>query len=96
MEIKHEQNQSKGAFYVEEEGIRLAELEYSMANENLLIINHTEVDELLKGKNIGNQLVNIAADFARANHYKIFPLCPFANAVMKKRKAAFADVLRDN
>jgi len=57
-----------------------------MANENLMIINHTDVDELLKGKNIGNQLVNMAADFARAHHYKIFTLCPFANAVMKKRQ----------
>ena len=85
MEIKQEQNQSKGTFNVEEEGLRLAELEYSMANENLMIINHTEADELLKGKNIGNQLVNMAADFARAHHYKIFTLCPFANAVMKKK-----------
>ena len=95
MEIKQEQNQSKGTFNVEEDGLMLAALEYSMANENLMIINHTEIDELLKGKNIGNQLVNMAAHFARAHHYKIFPLCPFANAVMKK-KAAFADVLRDN
>jgi len=96
MEIKQEQNQSKGVFYVEEEGKRLAALEYSIANDNLMIINHTEVDEQLKGKNIGNQLVYTAADFARSNHYKILPLCPFAHAVMKKRKAEFADVLRDN
>lgn len=96
MEIKHEQTESKGVFYVEEEGKRLAELEYSIANNNLMIISHTEVDEILKGKNVGNQLVNAAADFARTNHYKILPLCPFANAVMKKRKAEFADVLRDN
>lgn len=63
---------------------------------NLLIINHTEVNEILKGKNIGNQLVNTVAEFTLTNHYKIFPMWPFANAVMKKRKAEFADVLRDN
>ena len=96
MEIKQEQNESKGVFYMEQDGKRLAELAYSMANNNLMIINHTEVNEILKGKNVGNQLVNAAADFARTNHYKILPLCPFANAVMKKRKAEFADVLRDN
>ena len=50
MEIKQEQNESKGVFYVEEEGKRLAELEYSIANNNLMIISHTEVDEILKGK----------------------------------------------
>ena len=48
MGIKQEQNQSKGTFNVEEDGLRLAELEYSMANKNLMIINHTKVDELFK------------------------------------------------
>ena len=57
MEIKQEQNQSKGIFYVEEEGKRLAELQYSMANNNLLVINHMEVNEILQGKNVGKQLV---------------------------------------
>ena len=96
MDIKQEQNESKGVFYVEEDGKRLAALDYSVADNSCMIINHTEVNEILKGKNVGNQLVNAAADFARTNHYKILPLCPFANAVMKKRKAEFADVLRDN
>lgn len=96
MEIKHEQKESKGVFYVEQEGKRVAELQYCMANNNLLIINHTEGDEILKSKNIGKQLGNDTAAFARAHHYKIFPLCPFANTIMKKRKAEFADVLRDN
>jgi predicted GNAT family acetyltransferase len=72
----------------------LAKLEYSLAESNLMIINHTEVDDSLKGKNIGNQLVNAAVEFARAHQLKIFPLCPFANAVMKKKKAQYADVLR--
>ena len=96
MEIKQQQTGTKGLFYVEGPTKTLAELEYSMANENLMIINHTEVDDSLKGKNVGYQLVNAAADFARLNHFKIFPLCPFANAVMKKKKAEYADVLRDN
>ncbi len=61
-----------------------------------MIINHTEVDDSLKGKNVGYQLVNAAAGFARLNHLKNFPLCPFANAVMKKKKAEYADVLRDS
>ena len=40
--------------------------------------------------------MNTAVAFAKANHLKILPLCPFANAVMKKRKTEFADVFRDN
>lgn len=94
MEIKQEQTKTKGVFYVEDDKKRLAELEYSMTDNNLMIINHTEVDEVLKGKNVGYQLVNSAVEYARANHLKIFPLCPFANAVMKKKKTEYADVLR--
>ena len=60
MEIKQEQAGSKGIFYVEVAQKRLAELEYSLAESNLMIINHTEVDDSLKGKNVGNQLVDAA------------------------------------
>ena len=86
MEIKQQQTAIKGSFYVESPTKTLAEMDYPMANKNLMIINHTEVDDSLKGKNVGYQLVNAAVDFARLNHLKIFPLWPFANAVMKKRK----------
>lgn len=43
MEIKQQQTGTKGSFYVEGPTKILAEIEYSMANENLMIINHTEV-----------------------------------------------------
>ena len=94
MEIKQEQTKTKGVFYVEDDKKRLAEMEYSLTDNNLMIINHTEVDEVLKGKNVGYQLVNAAVEYARAKHLKIFPICPFTNAVMKKKKTEYADVLR--
>jgi predicted GNAT family acetyltransferase len=40
--------------------------------------------------------VNRAVEYARANDMKILPLCPFANAVFKKKAAEFGDVLRRN
>ena len=43
MEIKQQQTGTKGSFYVEGPTKILAEIAYSMANENLMIINHTEV-----------------------------------------------------
>jgi hypothetical protein len=57
-----------------------------------MIIEHTEVNDELKGQNVGFQLVKTAVEFARANNIKIIPLCPFANSVFK-RKPEFADVL---
>jgi uncharacterized protein len=40
--------------------------------------------------------VHTAVEYARANHIKILPLCPFAKSVFDKKGAEFADVLRAN
>jgi hypothetical protein len=96
MLIQHKQEASKGSFYVAEENNVLAEMTYTMASPELMIIDHTEVDDALRGKNVGYQLVNTAVAYARNNHIKILPLCPFAKSVFDKKKEAFADVLRTN
>ena len=96
MLIKQKQESSKCSFYVEENEIILAEITYSMAGDSLMIIDHTEVSDELRGKNVGYQLVHTAVEYARANHIKILPLCPFAKSVFDKKGAEFADVLNGN
>ena len=92
MQIQHEQSGSKGAFYVAENGTRLAEMTYSKAGDAMIIIDHTEVSDALRGKGAGKQLVGAAVDHARKNNLKILPLCPFAKSVFEKVKE-FQDVL---
>ncbi len=92
MDIQHEQSTSKGAFYIEENGARLAEMTYSKAGDALIIIDHTEVSDALRGKGAGKQLVSAAVDHARKNNLKILPLCPFAKSMFEKVKD-FQDVL---
>ena len=94
MLIQHNQDVSKGSFYVEEAGKVLAEMTYSMTGTDLMIIDHTEVDDELRGKNVGYQLVHTAVEYARSNHIKILPLCPFAKSVFDKKMTEFGDVLR--
>jgi predicted GNAT family acetyltransferase len=96
MLIQKKEDGTKGSFYVEENGIVLAEMTYSMTGANLMIIDHTEVSDTLRGKNVGYQLVHSAIEYARTNHIKILPLCPFAKSVFDKKGAEFADVLRGN
>jgi len=96
MLIQQKQDGSKGSFYVAENGVIQAEMTYSMTGTTLLIIDHTEVSDELRGKNVGYQLVHTAVEYARANHIKILPLCPFAKSVFDKKGAEFADVLRGN
>jgi predicted GNAT family acetyltransferase len=84
MEIKFEQTETKGAFYVEESGTRLAEMTFSKAGTSMIIIDHTQVSDALRGKNTGKQLVAAAVEYARKNQIKILPLCPFAKSVFDK------------
>ena len=84
MEIKQIENGSKGAFVIEENNERLAEMTYSKAGDLFIIIDHTEVSDKLRGKGAGKQLVAKAVAYARAKGIKILPLCPFARAVFDK------------
>lgn len=84
MDIKHKLKDSKGLFYIEKNGIVGAEMTYSKAGDSLIIIDHTEVNELFKGIGLGLILVEAAVNFARENEIKIMPLCPFAKAMIQE------------
>lgn len=94
MDIQQKQNGNKGSFFVQEGEEILAEMTYTMAGDSIMIIDHTEVSEVLKGKNAGYKLVSKGADYARANHLKIIPLCPFAKSFFERKKEEFKDVLK--
>lgn len=94
MLIQHTEKDNQGSFFIEEDNIILAEMDYSLSQTNTMIILHTEVDEVLKGRNIGNQLLNRAVEYARVKQYKIIPLCPFVKSVFEKRPDEFKDVVK--
>ncbi|OEK04377.1 GNAT family N-acetyltransferase [Roseivirga misakiensis] len=80
--ILEKESETKGSFYIEENGDILAEMTYSKAGEERIIIDHTEVSEKLRGKGAGVQLVEYAVDFVRKKGIKLLPLCPFAKATL--------------
>jgi uncharacterized protein len=92
MDIQRIEHGSKGAFIINVKDERLAEMTYSKAGDKLIIIDHTDVSDALRGKGAGKQLVHAAVEYARANQIKIIPLCPFAKAVFDKTPE-FKDVL---
>lgn len=93
MEILHKVNGPKGSFYIEKDGMQAAEMTYTMAGEGILIIDHTEVTDTLRGTGAGVKLVMAAVEHARINELKIIPLCPFAKSVFDK-KEEIRDVLK--
>jgi uncharacterized protein len=61
-----------------------AELTYSVTSPTLVIADHTEVSEALRGTGAGLLLVERLVADARAEGFKIMPLCPFTNAMRRK------------
>jgi predicted GNAT family acetyltransferase len=90
--IAHEETGHRGAFFLERDGKRLAEMTYTAAGATRIIIDHTDVSDELRGTGTGAKLVAAAVEWARAANKKIIPLCPFARSVFDKTPA-YKDVL---
>ncbi len=82
--IEHQETGNTGAFVVQQSGERLAEMTYSRTNPALIIIDHTHVDERLKGQGVGRQLLDALVAWARETKTKVVALCPFAKAQFDK------------
>jgi predicted GNAT family acetyltransferase len=82
--ISHEETGHRGAFYIEQDGTRVAEMTYSRANPSLVIIDHTEVDKSLGGQGIARKLLDAAVAWARATNTKVMATCPYASAQFAK------------
>ncbi|WP_113663171.1 GNAT family N-acetyltransferase [Pedobacter nanyangensis] len=92
MEIIQENEDRRGLFKAVEDGKEAGVMTYTWAGSTKFIIDHTEVNPNFKGKGVGQQMVMKAVEYARANHLKIMPLCPFAKSVFDKNPD-IADVL---
>lgn len=88
-----EEDSKKGKAYVGKLSSTQAEMTFSKAGDKLLIIDHTEVDDSLRGQGVGRKLLNVIVEKARANGLKILPLCPYAKSVFEK-DATIQDVLK--
>ncbi len=84
MEVLHKELKSKGIFYIEENGKPLANMYYSRYSPEHIVIDHTEVDDALRGKGAGKQMVARAVEWARENNIRVTPACPFAHSLFQK------------
>lgn len=90
--IEHEEDDGRGAFFLEREDIRLAEMTYSRAAPTLVIIDHTLVDEQLRGLGVARKLLDAAVAWARETGTKVTATCPYASAQFAK-DPSIGDVL---
>ena len=93
MDYKIEQKESggKGMFFVEEDGSIVGHLLYSMQEDGIMSLDHTEVDPKMSGKGLASKLVKHSVDFAREKNYKIHPRCTYA-AMQFERHGEYKEV----
>ncbi len=84
MYIEIKEQDSKGAATAIENEQQAGEMTYSIASNDFIIIDHTEVNPEFKGKGVGKQLLYTIVEMAREKNLKILPLCPFVSAMFKK------------
>ena len=62
------------------QGNEAGEVTYSRAGDNILIIDHTGVDDAHRGQGLAAKLVFHVVEKAKKEHLKVMPLCPFAKS----------------
>ena len=83
-EVQLKISNKSGVFYIEINGNEEAMMTFFMSDDNKMTIDHTEVNPGNEGKGLGKKLVVKAIEFARANNYKIVPVCSFVKSVIEK------------
>lgn len=62
----------------------LAEVTFPNIDENIVEINHTFVDETLRGKGVANQLLEKLTEYMLENNLKCIPTCTYAISWFEK------------
>lgn len=81
--VAREDSSTGGRYVIKADGAE-AEMTYSRAGTTRIIIDHTGVPDAMRGTGAGKAMVAQAVADARAEDFKIIPLCPFAKATLDK------------
>ena len=91
--VTHLPDGHRGAFVIARDGKQLATMTYTVADNVGIIIDHTEVDPVLRGTGAGGKLLDALVEWVRSTGQKVVPVCPFAKAQFDKRPE-IQDVLK--
>jgi uncharacterized protein len=90
--ISHEDNGRDGAFFMLQDGVRIAEMTYRHAGDGVANFDHTFVDPSLRGKGVARALFDAAIAWVRERNLRIVPACSYVRAQFA-RDASLRDLL---
>jgi predicted GNAT family acetyltransferase len=89
--VLHTEHGEGGAFFIEEGGTRVAAMTYRRMGASRILIDHTEVDPLLRGRGMARILLDAAVAWARQTGTRIEASCSYV-LVQFARDASLQDV----
>lgn len=93
--ISYSETDSKGRYAATVEGkAGEAELTTSKVSDTLVIADHTDVPDSMRGTGVGRALAEQLIADARAKGQRIVPLCPFVRAHSLKHREELSDVIQ--
>jgi uncharacterized protein len=81
----------RGAFFMEKQGVRVAEMEVGIASGNLTVY-HTEVDDELKGTGVASKLMAEMITYAQDHKLKVIPLCAYVLSQFKRHPEQYSAI----
>ena len=82
--IRHAETGTRGAFYIQMNGERVAEQTYARLGANRVMIDHTAVGVKLQGRGIARRLLNALVAWARESGTRVSATCAYAKAQFQK------------
>ncbi|MBX3510766.1 MAG: N-acetyltransferase [Hyphomonadaceae bacterium] len=93
--IRKEEQGAKGRYVASVEGqADVGEMTFTRLSDKLIIVDHTGVPDSLRGMGVGQALAAHVVAEARAQGFRIVPLCPFLRAQFERHHPEWADVMR--
>jgi predicted GNAT family acetyltransferase len=78
--ITHEDDGQRGAFFILQDGERIAEMTYVRRTASAVVIDHTLVTPALRGRNVAGSLLDAAVAWARRTGTKLSATCSYVQA----------------
>ena len=93
LQIRQEEAHGRGAFFVDINGERVALQTYRRVDANHVVIDHTQVDDSLRGRGVARRLLDASVAWARTTGTRMAATCPYAKAQFDK-DPTIRDVLK--
>jgi predicted GNAT family acetyltransferase len=89
--VSHEERDGGGAFVIELEGARVAEMSYRRIGHSRVLVEHTWVRQDLRGKGVARKLLDALVLWARRTGTRVGATCSYA-VLQFARDSSISDV----